>query len=225
MSNITVSEKYTLCMLKEIKNFSNMELSIHLVTAMLIEMMLEGNIEIIKNFKKSFIGCNMSVKLNAKVPKEEYNQIFYNYLREASKDEINMYEAITSVCYGRAGFSDKKYKEIVTKFKEKMISDNLIFLSSKKGLFGKREIININDEKFDIIVNEIRDKFIDKGNYNDEMILLASLLNSTNFLKNIVYKYEKEDLKNRLNEIKDTDISKSVKVAREVIAIITSTML
>lgn len=56
MSNVTVSEKYTLCMLKEIKNFSNMELSIHLVTSMLIEMMLEDNLEIIENSKKNFLG-------------------------------------------------------------------------------------------------------------------------------------------------------------------------
>lgn len=224
MSNVTVSEKYTLCMLKEIRNFSNMELSIHLVTSMLIEMMLEDNLEIIENSKKNFFGCNMSIKLNARAPKEEYNQIFYNYLRENNKEEINMYEAITSVCYGRSGFSDRKYKEIVTKFKEKMVADNLISLSNKKGLFGKREIININDNKFNMIVDEIRDEFIDKGNFDDEMILLVSLLNSTNFLKNIVYKYEKDDLKSKLKEIKDTDISKRVKVAREVIAIITSAM-
>ena len=106
MSNVTVSEKYTLCMLKEIKYFSNMELSIHLVTSMLIEMMLEDNLEIIENSKKNFLGCNMSIKLNARTPKEEYNQIFYNYLRENNKEEINMYEAITSVCYGKSGFSD-----------------------------------------------------------------------------------------------------------------------
>ena len=55
-------------------------------------------------------------------------------------------------------------------------------------------------------------------------ILLVSLLNSTNFLKNIVYKYEKDDLKYKLKEIKDTDISKRVKVAREVITVIISAM-
>ena len=60
--------------------------------------------------------------------------------------------------------------------------------------------------------------------FDDEMILLVSLLNSTNFLKNIVYKYEKDDLKDKLKEIKDTDISKRVKVAREVITVIISAM-
>ena len=105
-----------------------------------------------------------------------------------------------------------------------MVADDLISLSSKKGLFGKKEIININDNKFNMIVDEIRDEFIDKGNFDDEMILLVSLLNSTNFLKNIVYKYEKDDLKDKLKEIKDTDISKRVKVAREVITVIISAM-
>ena len=201
-----------------------MELSIHLVTSMLIEMMLEDNLEIVETSKNNFWGCNMNVKLNAKAPKEEYNRIFYNYLREFNKDEINMYEAITSVCYGRSGFSDRKYKEIVSKFKEKMISDNLIHLSSKKGIFGKREVISINEDKFKLVIDEVRDEFIDKGNYNEQVLLLVSLLNSTNFLKNIVYKYEKDVLKNRMKEIKDSDISKRVKIARNIIAAMTSAM-
>ena len=103
-----------------------------------------------------------------------------------------------------------------------MVVKGLISLEEKRGLFGKREKLVINNEKFDLVVDEVKAEFIDKDNSSDKTLLLGSLLNSINFLKNIVNKYEKDDLKNRINQIKDTDISKKVKVAREVIAIITS---
>ena len=38
------------------------------------------------------------------------------------------------------------------------------------------------------------------------------------FLKNIFTKYEKDELNNRLNEIKNTQLSKKVKVAQSVIS-------
>lgn len=61
------------------------------------------------------------------------------------------------------------------------------------------------------------------------MILLASLLNSTRFLKNIFNKYEKEQIGSKLKEIKDTEIAKKVKVAQVVIsnmsALITTMMI
>lgn len=59
---------------------------------------------------------------------------------------------------------------------------------------------------------------LEKGNLTEDLILLTSLLNSTKFLKNIFTKYEKDELNNRLNEIKNTQISKKVKVAQSVIS-------
>lgn len=219
MSSVTVTEKYALCMLKEVKKFTNMELSIHLVTSMVIEMMLKDNLEIIEcgKGKKGLFGSNFKIMLNAKAPEEQYNRIIYNYIKDMNRQEIFMSDVIYYVCYGKSGFSDKKYKEIINALKEKMVKDGLISLCNKKSLFGTKEVINLDDKKFDEVVNEIRNEFIEKNNLDDEMVLLASLLNSTNFLKNIVYKYEKDDLKNRLNQIKESDISKRVKIAREVI--------
>ena len=132
-----------------------------------------------------------------------------------------MVDIIMQIHHG-SGFSDKKYREIVSALKEEMVVKGLISLEEKRGLFGKREKLVINNEKFDLVVDEVKAEFIDKDNSSDKTLLLGSLLNSINFLKNIVNKYEKDDLKNRINQIKDTDISKKVKVAREVIAIITS---
>lgn len=221
MNNLTVVEKYSLCALKEIKSFNNVQFSIHLITSMLLEMMLDDNLEIIERDKKSLFGSEYKIILNAKAPNNSYNRIVYNYIKDMNKMEYDLFDIIMQIHHG-SGFSDKKYREIVSALKEEMVVKGLISLEEKRGLFGKREKLVINNEKFDLVVDEVKAEFIDKDNSSDKTLLLGSLLNSINFLKNIVNKYEKDDLKNRINQIKDTDISKKVKVAREVIAIITS---
>lgn len=221
MNDLTIVEKYCLCDLKEKKSFNSMYFSIHLITAMLLEMMLDDNLEIIESDKRSLFGSKYKVILNAKAPSNQYNRILYNYIKDMNKMEIDMYDAVTKTYHG-SGFSNKQYLQIVDALKESMVVKGLINLETKRGLFGNREKIVINDEKFDLVVEEIREEFINKNSCNDSILLLGALLNSTNFLKNIINKYEKEDLKNRINQIKDTEIAKKVKVANEVIAMLSS---
>jgi len=228
MNNITVTEKYALCMLKEVKKFNDLELATHLIVSMVVEMMLEGSIEIIDNNKKKKweIISDIKVRLNNKIPKNEYNRELYKIIEEFNKTEISISQIIEKLCYS---FSNKNYFAVIQALKEKMISNKLISLQKKKGIFKEKEIIVINEEEFNSIIGKIRTEFLEKGTLTDEFVLLVSLLDSTNFLKNIFIKYEKETLKKRLKEIKETEISKQVSIAREVInaldtAIIVATM-
>jgi len=228
MNNITVTEKYALCMLKEVKKFNDLELATHLIVSMVVEMMLEGSIEIIDNNKKKKweIISDIKVRLNNKIPKNEYNRELYKIIEEFNKTEISISQIIEKLCYS---FSNKNYFAVIQALQEKMISNKLISLQKKKGIFKEKEIIEINEEEFNSIIGKIRTEFLEKGTLTDEFVLLVSLLDSTNFLKNIFIKYEKETLKKRLKEIKETEISKQVSIAREVInaldtAIIVATM-
>lgn len=102
-------------------------------------------------------------------------------------------------------------------------------METKKVLLGYKEVINADENKFKDTIEEIRTEFLEKGNLTEESILLASLLNSTKFLKNIFNNYEKEKLNMRLEEIKDTEIAEKVKVAQATIntmnAMITAMMV
>ena len=51
----------------------------------------------------------------------------------------------------------------------------------------------------------------------EDMVLLASLLNSTKLLKGIFTKQEKDKMKERLNEIRHTEAGKRVKAAQDAI--------
>ncbi len=98
-----------------------------------------------------------------------------------------------------------------------MEEKGLISLELKKGLIGNKKVIQINEDKFNNIINEIKSQILGKENLTEDIILLSSLLSYSRFLKNIFNKYEKDVLDERLKEINDTQISKNMKVARSVI--------
>lgn len=206
MNNVNITEKYTLCMLKEKKMLYENELTPHLIVSMMIEMMLDGNLEITDKNK---------VKLNEKLPISNYNKNLYEIMKDLKKEEIPLKNIITSICYT---LPNKKLQSVIEALKEGMLEKELIVIENKKGLLGNKEKIQIKENKFINVIEEIRSEVLEKGKLTEDLILLTSLLNSTKFLKNIFTKYEKDELNNRLNEIKNTQISKKVKVAQSVIS-------
>lgn len=205
MNNETITEKYLLCMLKE-KKITNSDLLVHVFASMIIEMMLEGNLEITEKNK---------IKLTDKVPTISYYKELYDIIKAKRKDSIKIKDLISDICYYT--FTEKKLKSIITPLKQRMEDNGLITIQHKKIIFIKKEKIIISNEKFNSYVEEIRAELLEEGKLTDEIILLAALLDSTKFLKNIFTKYEKETINKQLKEIKDTPIGKNVKIAQDVI--------
>ena len=69
MNNVSITEKYTLCMLKEKKTLYEKELAPYLIVSMVVEMMLDENLEITDKNK---------VILNSKIPTVDYNKKLYD---------------------------------------------------------------------------------------------------------------------------------------------------
>lgn len=218
MRDVSVSEKFALFMLKEKYSFNYLEFKIYFIGSVLIEMIMDGNLKIIDNInqKNKLFDSKYKVTLTTKAPNKEYSRVVYNYIKDLNKNEISLKDAIHYVLYGKYGFSDKKYRELVSLVKTSMISNNLINIDKKRGLFRTKDVILVNEDKFSSLIEEIREEFIEKDSYNDKTILLVSLLNLVNCLKNVMNKYEKSELKEKLAVIKDTDIYEYVGVAREV---------
>ena len=218
MRDVSVSEKFALFMLKEKYSFNYLEFKIYFIGSVLIEMIMDGNLKIIDNInqKNKLFDSKYKVTLTTKAPNKEYSRVVYNYIKDLNKNKISLKDAIHYVLYGKYGFSDKKYRELVSLVKTSMISNNLINIDKKRGLFRTKDVILVNEDKFSSLIEEIREEFIEKDSYNDKTILLVSLLNLVNCLKNVMNKYEKSELKEKLAVIKDTDIYEYVGVAREV---------
>lgn len=218
MRDVSVSEKFALFMLKEKYSFNYLEFKIYFIGSVLIEMIMDGNLKIIDNInqKNKLFDSKYKVTLTTKAPNKEYSRVVYNYIKDLNKNEISLKDAIHYILYGKHGFSDKKYRELVSLVKIDMVSNNLINIDKKRGLFRTKDVILVNEDKFSSLIEEIREEFIEKDSYNDKTILLVSLLNLVNCLKNVMNKYEKSELKEKLAVIKDTDIYEYVGVAREV---------
>lgn len=217
MDNVSITEQYALCMLKEKKTLHEEELSPYLIVSMIVEMMLDDNL--------TFTEKN-EVVLSEKVPTLSYNKQLYEVIKGMKKDKVSLRYILSSICHS---FSTKDLKNIISELKDAMLKDKLITVEDKKGLIGTKEVMIIDENKFNEIINEIKKEMLDKGNLTDNIILLTSLLNSCRFLKNIFSKYEKEELNKTLEEIKNSDIAKKVKVAQSAIgtmnAIVVSSMI
>ena len=219
MNTATITEKYALCMLKEKKTLHEKELSPYLIVSMLVEMMLEESLEITDKNK---------ISLTARIPVESYNKRQYEIIKDMDKEEVSLRYVLSSICYG---FSTKKLKSLIELLKESMRKNSLITTESKKGLLGEKEVVKVNESEFMDLIEEIKKELLEEGEgtLTEDAILLASLLNSTRFIKNIFNKYEKEKIEGRLKEIKDTEIAQKVKVAQSVInsmtAMVVATMV
>ena len=90
MDKITITEKYTLCMLKEKKTLHEKELTPYLIVSMIVEMMLDENLKITDKNK---------VILTDKMPTAKYNEKLYEIIKDMKKDEVPLRNILTSICY------------------------------------------------------------------------------------------------------------------------------
>ena len=72
------------------------------------------------------------------------------------------------------------------------------------GLFHNKTLFVPNNEEVLRIIEKIRAEFLENGTLSDETIVLGALLQKSGLIKNYFSKYESEKLKERLNEIKES---------------------
>lgn len=208
MDNLTVTEKYAICILKSRKNLYDDDILYvddiisYLLMSMIVEMFLDGNIDFAEN---------NNIVLTGKLPNSKYLVSFYTILKDQNKEQINIKNFIGLV------ISYAQIKDIIEPLKESLINKNAIQVTTEKKLIFTKANYIIDEDKFNSIIEEIRAEFLENGTITDELILLSSLLSSTKFLKDIFSKYENDKLKARLKEIDKTDISNKVKIAKSII--------
>lgn len=206
MNTATITEKYALCALEEKKNLYNHEIGAYLIASMIVEMMEDGNLEIAEKNK---------VKLLGREPAQAYSKQLYDIIKEMGKPEIPLKKIIEKLCFG---FSHKQLNSIVDLLKEALLEAGFLSAEDKKRFLGSKESLVSDETALNRVIEEIRAALLGDGVLTEDMVLLASLLSSSKFLKSIFTKREKDELKKRLKEIKDTETGKRVKAAQDAIA-------
>lgn len=205
MNHITITEKYVLCMAAVRRKLYDNELGAYLIAAMVIQMMQDGNLEITGKDK---------VRLNGSEPAGACDRRLYSLIEQMGKPEIPLKKILEKLCFG---ISNRQLYSVIDRLKESMLQKNLISMENRKGILGSKEVMLVNKSAYDSVIGEIRNAVLGDRVMTEDMVLLASLLNSTKLLKGIFTKQEKDKMKERLNEIRHTKAGKRVKAAQDAI--------
>ena len=211
MYNISLTEKYALCMLKEVKHFKHQDFIINLAMLMMLEMAKEGCLRFIDYNKGKAIKntAKIKVELTDITPMSEYNHVLYNMIKAKSKSKtsISVFEIITK---NEMEIDLKNLTPVISALKKSMRTNGLIDITKEKALIGTKEKITINKEAFTSIMTEIRKALLNDEPLEENMMALASFFKYSHLLKAFFLKYEKDILKRRKSEIK---ASKEYRVA------------
>lgn len=205
MKELSITEKYSLFIIKENKKIDISTFAPYYTMSILMEMVLDGTLSLDEKNK---------IMINSKKVKAGYKKYMLNIIVEKSNKPLTIKKLVSELY---CGINNKKMKPIKEELINSLLEKKSITKTTKKILFINKEVLSVNEEIFENVVEEIRSEFLEEGNITDEIIVLSTLLNETRYIKKVFSTYEKSQMKDRIKEIKKTDISKKVQIAKQVI--------
>ena len=205
MKELSITEKYSLFVIKGNKKIDMSTFAPYFTVSIVMEMVLEGILS---------VDGKDEISINSKKVKDGYRKNMLDIINEKSTKSLTIRKLVYNL-YGI--INNSKMKPIKDNLVKSLIEKDSITKINKKVLFFNKEILNVKEDIFQNVVEEIRSEFLEKGNITDEMIILSTILSETRNINKIFSTYEKSQMKDRLKEIKQTDLSKKVQIARQVI--------
>lgn len=199
MKDLTISQKYLLCVLNEKGKLPSIDTGIEicLLAGALFDLKFSDDVKIGED-KKIYINDQLD-------PSLQHIESLYTFIKESKPMKVD--KLASEYCFS---FSDKRKKQLLND-----IGMSLVNLGSatyeKGGFFGNTDCYITKKEYVDNIIENIRAELLEDGNVSDDIIALVSLLEKSNQIKRYFSAYEKDKLKLRIKEIKDTDAHKVVK--------------
>lgn len=199
MKDLTISQKYLLCVLNEKGKLPALDTGIEvcILAGSLFDLMFSECVKIGED-KKIYIDGELNLNLN-------YLESLHTFIKDSKPMKVDKLASEYSF-----SFSEKRKKQLFTD-----IGDSLVDLGlathEKGGLFANTDFYIPKKEYIDRIIESIRAELLEEGNVSDDMIVLVSLLEKSKVIKRYFSAYEKDRLKIRINEIKETDAHKVVK--------------
>lgn len=210
MENLTITEKYSLFVLKNNEKIGSNGKKLFMRAIMICDMLIDGNIK---------IGEKNKVSVTDNIPTAEYYRIIYNDIKELD-GKIRLEDMIEGEVFDIKLGSIKKYlnhKEIIASLKQTMLNKQLIAENIKKTVLGEKSELILNEEHFYNCLREIRTNILENRDVSDKEILLISLLMISNYIKDAFTKYEKEILNKKLEEISNSEIYKKAHIVIDII--------
>ncbi|EHQ90511.1 GOLPH3/VPS74 family protein [Desulfosporosinus youngiae] len=190
MKNLSITQEYVLCSLNKKGNFPTLSIKIPVcvVASGLIELLLNNCIKIDENKKLCVIS-----DLGAE---QVYLKSLYDSLNKPKPIKIQEIALEYNL-----SFTSKKLNVLVADIGNSL-ADRDCVTPEKGGIFGNGFYFIPNPDEVDRVIQKIRAELLESGTVSDETIALVSLLEEGGQIKNYFSKYESEQLKVRLKEIK-----------------------
>lgn len=198
MKDLSVSQNYLICALNESGKLSALNMGpVCLLAGGLIDLIAAKSIAI-DDDKKLRVTGGLG---------EEYQYLnsIYTFIKDSKPmkiDQLALEYAFT--------FSDKHIKALFNDVGTSLAV--LEYVSAENGgLFGNTPRFIPDMKIVDHVIQNIRAELLENGALSDTIIALASLLDRSNQMKRYFSKYEKDQLKERLKEIRNSSANKLVK--------------
>lgn len=198
MKNLSISQSYLLCALNEKGKLPTLsaEIPLCLVAGGLMDLLNAGCIVIEKK----------KLKVTEELNKEnQYLESLYLFIKKSPNITLEK----LALEYGFA-INSNKLKKIFEDVGESLVEKQCV-TSKKGGLFGNSSCFVPNPKEVDHMVQAIRAEFLENGDLSEEIITLTSLLEKSGQIKRYFSKYEKKQLKERIEEIKKESTNQIVK--------------
>lgn len=196
MEDLSICQEYLLCTLNE-KGKLPLSSEAHtcFIAGCLLDLMLSHNLSIDEKKKLCIIGELKSGNMHI-AP-------LYNFISNSKPMKIDK----LAIEYG---FSDKKINLVIDKVGTSLAEKGCVTPKSVRKIH-KRTLYLPKEDSVDRVIQKIRAELLEDGELSDNTIALATLLDKSRQLKDYFSKYEKQQLRDRLKELKNTPSNKIVK--------------
>lgn len=205
MKDLSVSQSYLICTLNENGKLPALstEIPVCLLAGSLMDLIFANCVA---------VGEDKKIYITAELSKEHlYLNSLYTFIKESKPMKM---EGLASE-YAFT-FSDKRLKTLIRDVGNSL-ADLGCVTTKDGGILGKTSYFIPDSKIVDYVIQNIRAELLECGTVSDHMIALVSLMDKSNQIKRYFSKYEKDQLKVRLKEIKGSDSNKMVKEMTEYI--------
>lgn len=199
MKDLSISQSYLLCVLNEKGKLPSLSTDIPIC------LLAGGLIDLIYG-KSVTVGEDKKLRITGDLDWEnQHLTSLYSFIKESKPMKL---ETLATE-YGFS-FTDKRLKLLIKDIGMSLVSLGYATTESG-GLLGKTPYFIADKKIVDNIIQRIRAELLENGALSDNIIALTSLMEKSNQIKSFFSKYENDQLKQRLKEIKDSDAHKIVK--------------
>lgn len=199
MKDLSVSQSYLVCSLNDNGKIPSLatERFVCLLVGGLIDLIFAKNVIIGEDKKLCIVG-----------EQNEENQhlnSLYSFIKESKPMTVKKLASEYAFT-----FTDKRIKLLIKDVGESLADLGYVTVEHG-GIFGKTPCFIPDKKIVDNIIQNIRAELLEDGIISDNIIALVSLLEKSNQIKKYFSKYEKDQLKKRLQEMKESGSYKLVK--------------